>query len=67
MIKTFCDACGKEIKKGDEAASIVSVEKQHVLPSTMGADKNSVSTLQPVQVTRLACGKCFGKVKKIFK
>ena len=58
MIKTFCDVCGKEIKKGDELASITSIEKQYTLKNTQS---------QPVQVTRLVCDKCFEPIKKIFK
>ena len=58
MIKTFCDVCGKEIKKGDEVASVTSIEKQYTL-------KNS--QVQPMSVTRLVCGKCFVPIKKIFE
>ena len=57
-IKTFCDKCGIEIKKGDEVASIVSIEKQYTLKDTQG---------QAMSITRLACGKCFEPIKKIFE
>ena len=60
-IKTFCDRCGKEIKQGDEVASIVSVEKQYIL------QKKGNPVPQAMSVTRLACGECFKKIKKIFE
>ena len=60
-IKTFCDKCEKEIKKGDEVASIVSIEKQYTF------NKKGTTGAQPIQVTRLACGECFKKIKKIFE
>ena len=56
MIKTFCDVCGKEIKKGDELASITSIDKQSILSNES----------QVTSVTRLVCGKCFMPIKKIF-
>jgi len=62
MIKTFCDACGVEIKKGDEVASINSIEQQHILSAGSGSPLS-----QTMQVSRLACGKCFKKIKKIFE
>ena len=57
MIKTFCDSCGKEILKGDEMASITSIENQYTLESN--------PQKQATQVIRLACGDCFKKIKKI--
>jgi len=57
-IKTFCDKCGIEIKQGDEVASIVSIENQYTLKDTKG---------EPIRKTRLACGKCFKLIKKIFE
>jgi len=57
-VRTFCDKCNAEIKKGDEVASIVSIEKAFTLEDTKG---------QVVQKTRLACGKCFKLILKIFE
>ena len=57
MIKTFCDSCGKEILKGDEVASITSIENQYTMESN--------PQKQPIQTTRLACDDCFKKIKKI--
>ena len=33
MIKTFCDSCGNEILKGEEVASITSIENQYTMES----------------------------------
>jgi len=63
MIKTFCDVCGKEIKKGDELASITSIDKQSIL----SADRGKISMPQATSVTRLVCGECFVPIKKIFE
>ena len=57
-VKTFCDKCNIEIKQGDDVASIFSVEKQFTIKDTKG---------QVVQKTRLACGKCFKLILKIFE
>ena len=57
MIKTFCDSCGKEIGKGEEVASITSIENQYTMESN--------PQKQAMQITRLACGDCFKKIKKI--
>ena len=61
MIKTFCDACGKEIKKGDEVASINSIEKNYSF------NRKTTTNVESIQVSRLACGDCFKKIKKIFE
>ena len=60
MIKTFCDSCGKEIVKGEEVASITSIEN-----TFFPTPNSATSKAQPVQITRLACGDCFKKIKKI--
>lgn len=62
-VRTYCDACEVEIKKGDDVASIMSIEKQYTLNSTEAQGQEG----QVVQITRLACGKCFKKIKKIFE
>ena len=59
-IRTFCDACNKEIKKGDEFANIQSIEKQYKF------NKKGTSDVNTVQVSRLACGECFKQIKKVF-
>ena len=61
MVKSYCDSCGIEIKKGDEFATVMSFEKQHIL------SKKGNPVPQAMQVTRLACGECFKKIKKIFE
>ena len=61
MIKSFCDACGAEIKKGDEFAQVQSIEKQYTF------NKKTTTGVETIQVSRLACGDCFKKIKKIFE
>jgi len=61
MIKTFCDACGKEIVKGDEFAQVNSIEKEYRF------NKKTATGIDTKQVNRLACGECFIKIKKVFE
>jgi len=60
-IRTFCDACEKEIKKGDEFAQVQSIEKQYTF------NRKNTTGVETQQVSRLACGDCFKKIKKVFE
>ena len=59
-VKTFCDLCDVEIKAGDDVSSTTWIENRYTL------DKTTATAPQPMPVTKITCGKCFVKIKKIF-
>ena len=61
MVKSFCDVCNKEIKKGEDFATITSYEKKYIF------NKKTATGIESIQLTRLSCGECFIKNKKVFE
>lgn len=59
-VKTFCDICNKEVRQGDEVSSTTWIENRYTVDSTTN------TTPRPVQITKITCGNCFKKIKKIF-
>ena len=60
-VKTFCDICDIEVKAGDEVSSTTWIENRYTI------DNKTNTAPQQMTITKITCGKCFVKIKKIFK